>query len=134
MKIYFCGSVRGGRADKDLYKDIIDHISQKHEVLTEHIGTTKVNLIEQGRKKDQLIYDKDTSFLKQADMIIAECTTPSLGVGYELAYAEKLGKPVHIFYRHSQVELSAMITGNPYFHIDNYETEDELKGLLDQLL
>ena len=67
-------------------------------------------------------------------VVIGECTCPSLGVGYELAYAEKFGKPCHIFYDRTKTQLSAMLTGNPYFHIHPYETEEEIYPLLDQIL
>ena len=38
MKIYFAGSIRGGREDAKLYKKIIHHISCHGEVITEHVG------------------------------------------------------------------------------------------------
>ena len=38
MKIYFCGSIRGGYQDAKLYQDIIGFMKRKHKVLTEHIG------------------------------------------------------------------------------------------------
>jgi hypothetical protein len=38
MKIYFAGSIRGGREDKNLYLQLIHHLSQYGQVLTEHIG------------------------------------------------------------------------------------------------
>lgn len=38
MKIYFAGSIRGGRDDAALYAQIIKHISRYGTVLTEHIG------------------------------------------------------------------------------------------------
>ena len=34
MKIYFAGSIRGGRSDAALYHDIIEHIKEKDIVLT----------------------------------------------------------------------------------------------------
>ena len=49
-----------------------------------------------------------------------------LGVGYELAYAEAHGKEVHIFYRPKETMLSAMLSGNEYFHIHQYDSEEEL--------
>ena len=59
---------------------------------------------------------------------------PLVGVGYELAYAEAHGIPCHIFYDHSKTQLSAMLTGNPYFHIHPYDNEQEIYPLLDQIL
>ena len=59
-------------------------------------------------------------------MVIAEVTNPSLGVGYELGYAEKLNKPILcLFDGDSGGKLSAMVRGNPYNIIATY-SEDSL--------
>lgn len=133
MKIYFAGSIRGGRVDADLYRRMIEYMQKTDRVLTEHVGSPHLNLMEQG-KRDVEIYDQDTAWLRESDLVIAECTCPSLGVGYELAYAEKFGKPCHIFYDRSKTQLSAMLTGNPYFHIHPYTIEEEIFSVLDELL
>lgn len=131
-KIYFAGSIRGGRIDADLYRRIIKHLRLTTIVLTEHIGSPKLNLLEQG-KKDAEIYEQDMNWLRESDIVIGECTCPSLGVGYELAFAEKLGKPCHIFYNRSKSQLSAMLTGNSYFHIHPYENEEQLFMGIDEI-
>lgn len=133
QKIYFAGSIRGGRIDADLYNRMITYMQKTDIVLTEHIGSPHLNLMEQG-KKDADIYSQDTAWLRESDILIAECTCPSLGVGYELAYAEKHGKPCHIFYDRTKTQLSAMLTGNPYFHIHPYEDESEIYGTIDSIL
>lgn len=126
-KVYFAGSIRGGQDDTALYHQIISFIQQTDIVLTEQVGDVKHSAIQQSLSKDQEIYTQDTSWIKESDLIIAECTHPSLGVGYELAYGEKLNKPIYIYYRPHCTSLSAMLTGNPYFHIDTYESLDEIK-------
>lgn len=131
-KVYFAGSIRGGRVDADLYRRLIEHIQKTTVVLTEHVGSKKLNLLEQG-KKDVEIYEQDTNWLRECDVVIAECTCPSLGVGYELAFAEKLGKPCHIFYNRTKTQLSAMLTGNPYFNIHPYESEEEIFQRIEEL-
>ena len=132
-KIYFAGSIRGGRVDAELYQRIIRYMQQTCIVLTEHVGSPHLNLMEQG-KRDQDIYDQDTAWLRESDILIGECSCPSLGVGYELAYAEKIGKPCHIFYDSSKTKLSAMLTGNPYFIIHPYTKEEEIYPIIDQIL
>lgn len=132
-KIYFAGSIRGGRVDADLYRRIIQFMQQTDTVLTEHVGSSNLILNEQGRERDAHIYDQDTAWLRQSDLLIAECTCPSLGVGYELAYAEHHGIPCHIFYDKTKAQLSAMLTGNPYFHIHPYESEEQIYAVLTQL-
>jgi nucleoside 2-deoxyribosyltransferase len=132
-KIYFAGSIRGGRVDAELYGRLIKHMQKTAIVLTEHVGSPHLNLLEQG-KRDIEIYDQDMGWLRECDMVIAECTCPSLGVGYELAYAEKCGKPCYIFYNKNKAHLSAMLTGNPYFNIYPYENDSEIFAAVDKIL
>ena len=133
-KIYFAGSIRGGRDFADLYRKMIEHMQMTDIVLTEHIGQANLNLKEKGRISDAEIYNQNTAWLRESDMVLAECSNSSLGVGYELAYAERREIPCHIFYDKSKTQLSAMLTGNPYFDIYPYQTEEELFSLLDKLL
>lgn len=132
-KVYFAGSIRGGRVDQVLYARIIAHINRRARVLTEHVGMSDLNLKEQG-KKDSSIYEQDMAWLRQSDLLIAECTCPSLGVGYELAYAEKIGCPCHVFYDRTKTQLSAMITGDPYFLVHPYAEETEIYPIIDSIL
>ena len=133
-KVYFAGSIRGGREDEYLYRQIIDYIKKTDTVLTEHVGDLSLNALEGTADRDARIYLQDTNWLKECDLVIAECTRPSLGVGYELAYAEKLGKPCYVFYRRSVSELSAMIKGDSYFKVSTYESFFEIQKLLDDIL
>lgn len=128
-KIYFSGSIRGGRTDQSLYAELIDHMKKNHIVLTEHIGYQNAA----SPMSDEDIYTRDINWLKQCDLVIAECTTPSLGVGYELAYGEQLKKPVYILCR-EDANLSAMLQGNPYFHLFFYERVEQIYTYLDEIL
>lgn len=125
LKIYFCGSIRGGRADAALYGRLIRSMQETDIVLTEHIGDVAYSAVPRSAEGERAIYAQDTAWLRESDLVIAECSQPSLGVGYELAYAEALGKPVYVFCRRG-VSLSAMIGGNPGFHCDFYDSEPEL--------
>lgn len=118
MKIYFAGSIRAGNEDRDVYIKLIEHLKKYGEVLTEHI------IINETSGKDDLpdehIFVRDLEWLKQADVIIAEVSIPSLGVGYELGKAEELGKTTLCLHRPHTKRLSAMITGNKNFVIKQY--------------
>ena len=102
-------------------------------MLTEHVGDLSKSKTEGLKDRDAAIYEQDTAWLREADIVIAECTTPSLGVGYELAYAEAHGIPVHIFYNKPRTNLSAMLTGDKYFEIHPYEAEEEIYPILDSI-
>lgn len=134
MKIYFAGSIRGGRVDADLYHRLIEYLKKYGDVLTEHVGSNNLSLTEQGRQKDSEIYKQDTAWLRDSDVLIAECTCPSLGVGYELAYAERFCIPCHIFYDKTKTQLSAMLTGDSYYNIYPYREEKEIYPILDKIL
>ena len=133
-KVYFAGSIRSGRADADLYKRIIEYIKQRHIVLTEHVGDLSKSKTEGLKDRDVAIYEQDTAWLRESDVVIAECSTPSLGVGYELAYAESHGIPVHIFYNKPRTNLSAILTGDKYFQIHPYKDEDVIWPIIDDIL
>lgn len=132
-KIYFAGSIRGGRADAELYGQMIAHIKKTAAVLTEHIGDLSLSLLED-QCHDKEIYQQDTAWLRECDLVIAECTNPSLGVGYELAYAQNLGKPCHILYRRSHTSMSAMISGTDFFALHPYESPSQAFAIIDEIL
>jgi len=125
MKIYFCGSIRGGRQDADLYFRMINALKQHGTVLTEHVGSPSLT-DKGGDGGSDYIWRRDTDWLRKSDIVIAECSTTSMGVGYEIAFAEALGIPVYAFYGKQDGRLSAMIGGNPNLHVCIYESEQEL--------
>lgn len=132
--MYFAASIRGGWVYAALYKRIIDYIKKIDIVLTEHIGKSNMSLKAQTLAIDTRIYERDTAWLKSCDLLIAECTCPSLGVGYELAYAEAHHIPVYIFYNKGKSNISAMLNGNSYFTVIPYEVEDEIYSAIDSIL
>lgn len=133
LKIYFCGSIRGGREDAALYQQLIRFIQKTDTVLTEHIGDINYTSVPRSVEEERSIYSQDTSWLRECDLVIAECSQPSLGVGYELAFAEKLGKPTYVLHRKDSV-LSAMIGGNPYFHCFAYDAEEGVLAIISDIL
>ena len=82
-------------------------------MLTEHVGSSELTTIGETNRSDREIFMRDMEWLQSADLVIAEVTTPSLGVGYELGIAEKVKIPVLCLYRPIKGKrLSAMISGN----------------------
>ena len=133
-KVYFAGSIRGGREDAAVYKRIIDYINRTDTVLTEHISLGSLSVKVRTKEDDEHIYERDTEWLRSSDVLIAECTNPSHGVGYELAYAEARNIPVYIFYDKSKANISAMLNGNAYFKVYPYENEAEIYSVLYEIL
>ena len=130
MKIYFAGSIRAGREDQEVYQAIIRGLQELGPVLTEHVGSPELTDSGDDGPSDAEIYRRDMGWLDEADVVVAEVTVPSLGVGYEIGRAEMLGKPVICLFREEPGRrLSAMISGNPAMAVENYETVEEAVGL-----
>ena len=132
MKIYFAGSIRGGRDDREIYSKIINLLNNYGEILTEHLGDSKI--LASGEKKEaKEIYERDLELLKSADVIVAEVTTPSLGVGYELGIAQSFKKKILCLYRPiPQKFLSAMIAGNELFKVEEYSKTEDLTSIFNK--
>jgi len=115
-KVYFAGSIRGGRDDAAWYAELIAYISQFATVLTEHIGLIALGTDGDVGLSVAEIYERDIAWIEEADAVVAEVSTPSLGVGYELRIAEQRGIPVLCLFRaDTGRKLSAMIAGAPYY-------------------
>ena len=125
LKVYFACSIRGG-GDKSLYPKFIETIKSEAQLLIEDA------LLPNGTPLPSTdIYSRDVAWINECDVMIAEVSNPSLGVGYEIAYAEKLGKPTLIFFSNQQEKrLSAMIEGNTALEICKYEQFEDAKTTL----
>lgn len=119
-KIYFACSIRGGRDDAEVYENLVRMIKKYAEVLTEIFADKTLSA--QGMQEPAGdIWSNDIRWIGQADAIIAEVTNPSLGVGYEIAKAEKMGKPILCLFRpEGEKKLSAMIQGSPSATVVEY--------------
>ncbi len=128
-RIYFAGSISGGRGDRALYTEIIALLRAHGTVLTEHIGAE--SLTGSGEAlADREIHDRDLEWLRSADFMVAEVSTPSLGVGYEIARATEWGLRVLCLHRPGAGRLSAMIAGCESLTMRTYAGIDDVRPLL----
>jgi nucleoside 2-deoxyribosyltransferase len=131
IKIYFAGSIRGGREDTALYHQIIDELKQYGTVLTEHVGDDTIRKAGEQDASEKYIHDRDMEWLHVSDLVIAEVTIPSLGVGYEIATAIHLGKSVYCFFNGGRgQQLSAMIRGSKDITVIDYHNYDGIKNAI----
>ncbi|XP_076442021.1 putative 2'-deoxynucleoside 5'-phosphate N-hydrolase 1 [Babylonia areolata] len=111
VNIYFAGSIGGGREDADIYLCIVEQLKKYGHVLTEHVAYPNPQSIEIGMT-DKEIHDGDINWLEQSDVVVAECTQTSHGVGYEIGRAVGLGKKILVLFRpDTGKKLSSMIRG-----------------------
>jgi hypothetical protein len=112
-KVYFACSIRAGRDDSDIYGELVDIIKKYAVVLSEIFADNSLTTAGINKPSGD-IWSNDVRWIGQSDAIIAEVTTPSLGVGYEIAKANEMNKPVLCLFRpSSDKKLSAMIDGSP---------------------
>ena len=132
MNIYFAGSIRGGRKDRRLYLEIIQYLKDYGDVLTEHIGDE--NIDSEGEDvNDQYIHDRDMDWLMSSDIMVAEVTNPSLGVGYEIGRAIENDKKIICLFRIGERQkLSAMIGGSKKLICIEYFDINDLKNKINQ--
>jgi nucleoside 2-deoxyribosyltransferase len=129
MNIYFSCAITGGRQDEEAYRVIVESLlADGHEVPTAVLSSAEVlNLEAVVSPKD--VFHRDIAWLDGCDAVVAEVSTPSHGVGYEVAYALGLGKPVLCCYRAGR-RVSKMITGNTQagMHLLEYEDSQGLSA------
>jgi nucleoside 2-deoxyribosyltransferase len=112
MKIYFACSITGGREFEPVYQLITQALTEDaHDVLTAHLAETGVAAQEAGMRPSD-VYSRDVNWIRESDVLIAEVSVPSHGVGYEIGFALGLGKPVLALYQQGR-KVSKMISGNP---------------------
>lgn len=146
MKIYFSGSIRGGREDVEIYSNLIEYLKKYGEVLTAHVGDKNIKVDgEENGLTDEKIHNRDLEWLVQSDVVVAEVTVPALGVGYEIGRAVEKKKRILCLYRTDKNEndngnepqnkntkkLSAMISGCPEIINAKYTNLEQAKRIID---
>ncbi len=131
MKIYFACSITGGRDDEAVYQAIVDALlADGHEVPTAHLAKPDVVSLEKIVDPEE-VYTRDMAWINDSDAVIAEVSTPSHGVGYEIAYSMSISKPVLCCYQKG-VKVSKMILGNnnPLLTVRSYTDIAEAQSVV----
>jgi 2'-deoxynucleoside 5'-phosphate N-hydrolase len=135
MKVYFACSISGGREDEKVYQYLVSRLlAYGLDVPTAHIAETGIEIID-GQRDPLDIYQRDVDWITASDLLIAEVSTPSHGVGYEIGYALNLEKPVLCIHDRAAV-VSKMITGNPnrLLTVRSYSNLQEANRILSDYL
>jgi 2'-deoxynucleoside 5'-phosphate N-hydrolase len=135
MNIYFSCSITGGRQDQAIYQTMVNAIrGDGHDVPTAQLSRPDVVLLESDIAPNE-VYRRDVDWVRGCDALVAEVSTPSHGVGYEIALALLLEKPVLCCYQAGR-RVSKMITGNdsPTLRVIVYESADEAVEIVRRFL
>jgi 2'-deoxynucleoside 5'-phosphate N-hydrolase len=139
MKIYLACTVRGDRGGVAAGRAICDRLQRLgHEVLTTHLLADDVNDAESALSERD-VYRRDLDWLSSCDLLVAEASGSSYGVGFEVGYvlgrAEQTGQKVVLLYDASRRHaVSRLITGNcdPNCATFGYGSVDELVAFIER--
>ena len=133
-KIYVSGSIYGGRKKIETYRVMIDALELYGEVCDKQIIDEDV-IKKEEYQTDESIFNGLVALLESADIVFAEVTVPSLGVGYELGIADKLGKKIIAIYDLNEIDkVSTMIRGNKKIKLIGYHDISEIVDNLSEIL
>lgn len=134
MKIYVSGSIYGGTQKIDTYKILIEELEKYGDVLNKEIADPNT-IANEVYQKDEDIFNDLEEKLIIADVIVAEVSISSLGVGYELGFADKLNKKIIAIYDEIYTpKVTTMIRGNKRITLIPYQRIEEITNNLDKLL
>ena len=134
MKIYISASIYGGRQKIEIYKKIIEKLEEFAEVLNRNVIEEDV-IEKETFQDDNDIFEDLENKMRDADLILAEVTVPSLGVGYEIGFADMIGKKVLAIYDLNDVEkVSTMIRGNKRIKLIGYHKIEEIMDNIEMII
>ena len=117
MRIYLACTVRGDRGGVESGRALAHHLQQLgHEVLTTHLLADDVDAAESALTEAD-VYRRDIAWLSSCDLLVAEASGSSYGVGFEVGYvlgrAPQTGQRVILVYdRTRRGAISRLISGN----------------------
>jgi 2'-deoxynucleoside 5'-phosphate N-hydrolase len=132
VHIYLACTVRGDRGAIRVARLLADLLEQLgHTVLTRHLLLDDVEA-QEGQLSERAVFERDLQWLEAADVLIAEASGSSYGVGFEVGYvigrAAQTGQHVLLLYDAARRPfVSRLIAGNTHRACTTYpyrDTED----------
>jgi len=139
MRIYLACTVRGDRGGVIAGRAIRDRLRHHgHEVLTAHLLEDNVETAE-SQLTEEAVFRRDLEWLSRCDVLVAEASGSSFGVGFEVGYvlarADRTGQQVVLLYDRARANrVSRLVVGNvhPACATYGYNSVDELVDFIDQ--
>lgn len=133
MNIYLACTVRGDRGAVGAARALAGElVSMGHVVLTAHLLDDNVETAESSLTERD-VFERDMRWLTEADLLIAEASGSTFGVGFEVGYvlgrSDVTGQRVVLLYQQARRRVvSRLISGNvhPKCTTYSYENADDL--------
>ncbi len=129
MNIYLACTVRGNRDALEATRALADLLERHgHTVLTRHLLEDDVEAVESALTERD-VFERDLKWLAASDLVVAEASGSSFGVGFEVGYvlgrAEQTGQRVLLLYSASRRSfVSRLISGNAHEACTTYQYND----------
>jgi nucleoside 2-deoxyribosyltransferase len=133
VTIYLACTVRGDRGAIAALRSLVAALeSAGHTILTKHLLEDEVEGAESALT-ERAVYERDIAWLEACDVLIADASGSSFGVGFEVGYvlarSDRTPQRVVLLYRADRRErISRLIVGNahPRCRTIPYTDTDEL--------
>ena len=129
MVIYLACTVRGDRGAIESARALAHWLEGAgHTVLTKHLLDDNVDAAESALSERE-VFERDLQWLHGADVLVAEASGSSYGVGFEVGYvlgrAERTGQRVLLIYSEARrPAVSRLIAGNAHPACTTYAYRD----------
>ena len=135
MNIFFTGSVRGGRRDQPQYASIVKSLEKYGTVLSKHVADETLSQFGETALSYREILERELHTLSQCHLVVADVTLPAHGVGYLIARATASGKKVIALHQGDySLKLTGILQGDPLIEVHRYDSEEDLKTILNDSL
>jgi len=139
VRIYLACTVRGDRRGLATARALCDALGRHgHSVLTTHLLADDADHAESSLSERQ-VYERDVEWLDGCDLLIAEASGSSFGVGFEVGYvlgrSDRTGQRVLLVYdaaRRGQVSRLLVGNSHPNCATYAYSDADDLLGFVDR--
>ena len=129
MRIYLACTVRGDRGGLTAARGLSELLRRHgHTVLTTHLLSDDVEAAE-AALTERDVFERDIAWLDSADLLIAEASGSSYGVGFEVGYvlgrAAQTGQQVLLLYDQARrPHVSRLVAGNTHPACTTYPYRD----------
>jgi 2'-deoxynucleoside 5'-phosphate N-hydrolase len=116
LRIYLACTVRGDRGAVMALRELVGDLEAAgHAVLTKHLLDDNVDTAESALTERE-VYDRDIKWLEACDLLIADASGSSFGVGFEVGYvlgrSDRTNQRVLLLYRTDRrAAISRLIVG-----------------------
>jgi nucleoside 2-deoxyribosyltransferase len=132
MKIYLACTVRGDRGAVAGLRALVATLEgADHTILTKHLLDDNVEGAESALS-ERAVYERDIQWLDACDILIADASGSSFGVGFEVGYvlgrSDRNQRVILLYRADRRDQISRLIVGNghPRCAVIKYENPDDL--------